>query len=88
MAGELVEGFAAQAKCSGCGKFHIAQGLVNAADMLDFHVGQLGEASCERARRDKLRSGIVGRYFTCGRQVSMSRTRPASDWSSVLFFIN
>ena len=62
MAGELVEGFAAQAKCSGCGKFHIAQGLINAADMLDFHVGQLGEGLAKE-RVAKVTFGIVGRVF-------------------------
>ena len=62
MAGELVEGFAAKAQGDGRGKFHVAQGLVDAANVLDFHVGQLGEGLAKE-RVAEITFGIVGRIF-------------------------
>ena len=62
MAGELVESFAAKAKRSGGGKFHITQGFVYAADVLDFHGGQFGEGLAKEGIA-KVALGIVGRVF-------------------------
>jgi hypothetical protein len=62
MAGELVEGFATKAKRGGRGKFHIAQSLVNTADVLDFHGGQFGEGLAKESIAE-VAFGVVGRVF-------------------------
>ena len=62
MTGELIEGLAAQAESGGGGKFHVAQGFVDAAHVLDFHVGQLGEGLAEE-RVAEIAFGVVGRVF-------------------------
>lgn len=62
MAGKLVEGFAAQAQRGGGGKFHVAQGLINAADVLDFHVGQLSKGLAKEGVAE-VTFGIIGGVF-------------------------
>ena len=62
VAGELVEGFAAEAERGGRGKFHVAQGLVDATDVLDFHVGQFGEGLAEEGVA-KVAFGVVSGIF-------------------------
>jgi hypothetical protein len=62
MAGELVEGFAAKAKRGGRGEFHIAQGLIDAADVLDFHGGQFGKGLAKKGIAE-IAFGVVGRVF-------------------------
>lgn len=62
MAGELVEGFAAQAERGGRGKFHVAERLVDATDVLDFHVGQFSEGFAKESVA-KAAFGVVGRIF-------------------------
>ena len=62
VAGELVEGFATKTERGGRGKFHVAQGFVNAADMLDFHIGQLGEGLAKKGIA-KVAFGVIGWIF-------------------------
>ena len=62
VAGELVEGFAAQAQGGGGGKFHVAQGLVDAADVLNFHGGQFSEGLAKEGVAE-VTLGVVGRIF-------------------------
>lgn len=62
MAGELVEGFATQAQRDGGGKFHVAQGFIDTANVLDLHVGQFGEGLAEE-RVAEVAFGIIGRIF-------------------------
>ena len=62
MAGELVEGFATEAKRGGRGKFHVAQGFVDTANVLDFHVGQFGEGLAKQGVAE-VAFGVIGRIF-------------------------
>lgn len=62
VAGELVEGFAAQAERGGRGKFHVAQGFIDAPDVLDFHIGQFG-AGLAKESVAEIAFGVVGRIL-------------------------
>ena len=62
VAGELVEGFTAQAERDRRGKFHITERLVDAADVLDFHVRQPGEGLAEESIAE-VAFGIIGGIF-------------------------
>ena len=60
--GKLIEGFAAETERDRRGKFHVAQRFVDAADVLDFHVGQLGKSLPEKGITE-IAFGIIGRVL-------------------------
>lgn len=62
VAGELMDGFAAKTEGGGRGEFHVTEGLVDTADVLDFHIGQFGEGLAKECIAE-VALGVVGGVF-------------------------
>ena len=86
MAGELVKGFAAESERDGRGEFHIAQGLIDAADVLDFHVGQFGEGLAKESIAE-VAFGVVGRVFDLAPGFDVANEAGVGEEFSFVFHI-